>query len=277
MFLSIIIPVYNTKPQFIKECLESIESIKIPETYEVVVVNDGSKNEETLHYLQTLDTNKYTIVHKENGGLGSARNAGIKVSKGKYIFPLDSDDLLNDDFNLFLTTLKNSPSIDILYGDLKIFGDEEKIIRYPEFNLFKMWFDENIIQGLSFYKKEVWEKVGGYDESFKTIEDYDFWVRCTLKGIEFKHIPFCAFKYRVINNGESMIQYTKHIIGDHLITMRNKIPASLITKEVMNDYVIYTFKNKKRKAIGLLLYVYTPGFYNFLTKLKLFSYKDKFI
>ena len=91
--LSIIIPVYNVA-EYLTQCLDSVYS-QIRDNYEVILVDDGSTDdsgliceEYNLKYPQTI------VVHKENGGLSDARNAGIKVASGQYIYFIDSDDWL---------------------------------------------------------------------------------------------------------------------------------------------------------------------------------------
>lgn len=91
--LSIIIPVYNVA-EYLKQCLDSVYS-QIRDNYEVILVDDGSTDnsgdicdEYKLKYSQTI------IIHKKNGGLSDARNAGIKVATGEYIYFVDSDDWL---------------------------------------------------------------------------------------------------------------------------------------------------------------------------------------
>ena len=91
--LSVIIPVYNVA-EYLKQCLDSVYS-QIRDNYEVILVDDGSTDnsgdicdEYKLKYSQTI------VVHKENGGLSDARNAGIKVATGEYIYFIDSDDWL---------------------------------------------------------------------------------------------------------------------------------------------------------------------------------------
>ncbi|MGG8494839.1 glycosyltransferase family 2 protein [Tenacibaculum sp. TC6] len=260
MFLSIIIPVYNTSKIFLDECLESLNHIpSIP--HEIIIVNDGSKEVETLNYLKSIEK-KYQLIHKENGGLGSARNTGIKEAKGKYIFPLDSDDVLNEDFKIFIEYLNKNEQVDILYGDLHHFGDEDLIKKYPEYDKLTLLFYKNIIQACSFFKKEAWEKVGGYDESLKTFEDYDFWIKCGINDLKFKHIPYCAYRYRFIDNGKSLFQRTSGIHEEYFKLIRNKIPKGLIKVFDIHNYSKHNvkeyFENKKREKKGIkgkLIYI----------------------
>ena len=91
--LSIVIPIYNVSG-YLRECLNSVYS-QIKESWEVILVDDGSTDESGIiceeyrqKYSQTL------VIHKENGGLSDARNAGIEIAKGEYIYFLDSDDWL---------------------------------------------------------------------------------------------------------------------------------------------------------------------------------------
>ena len=85
MKLSIVIPVYNTKKEFLLECLSSVSLTP----YEIIVIDDGSMEDYT-DVLQNFKNVKY--IKTENSGVSSARNVGLGVANGDYIFFLDSDD-----------------------------------------------------------------------------------------------------------------------------------------------------------------------------------------
>ena len=95
--VSVIVPVYNTE-KYLKECIESILGMSYPEL-EVILVDDGSADssgsicDEYSH----KDT-RVIVIHKPNGGLSSARNAGLESSSGEYICFIDSDDTVEPEF-----------------------------------------------------------------------------------------------------------------------------------------------------------------------------------
>lgn len=92
--VSIVVPVYNTDTEQIERCIKSIFSQNL-EKFEIVIVDDGSNNDVALF----LD-DKYSkidhirIIHKQNAGLAMARNTGIDIARGQYIYFLDSDDVI---------------------------------------------------------------------------------------------------------------------------------------------------------------------------------------
>lgn len=91
--VSVIVPVYNVQ-DYLAKCIDSVLS-QTYEDFELILVNDGSKDsspEICDGYLQK--DARIKVIHKENGGLSSARNAGLDVAKGKYIYFLDSDDYI---------------------------------------------------------------------------------------------------------------------------------------------------------------------------------------
>lgn len=108
MILSIVIPIYNVS-SYLRGCLDSAYH-QVEDNWEIILVDDGSTDESRniceeykLKYPQTI------VVHKENGGLSDARNAGIKIAKGEYIYFLDSDDWLapNAISSLLNSAIKN--------------------------------------------------------------------------------------------------------------------------------------------------------------------------
>ncbi|MDU2552528.1 MAG: glycosyltransferase family 2 protein, partial [Staphylococcus epidermidis] len=92
--ISIIVPVYNVE-NYLKKCVESILSQTFTD-FELLLVDDGSTDSsgEMCDELKRLDE-RIKVIHKENGGLSSARNAGIDVAKGKYLTFVDSDDYID--------------------------------------------------------------------------------------------------------------------------------------------------------------------------------------
>src|SRR6185437_7308560 len=92
--VSVIIPTYNCV-NYISRAIHSVLFQTYP-NIEIIVVNDGS-TDDTSKLLDILFSNKITVINQVNKGVAAARNAGIKVAKGKYIAMLDADDIfLND-------------------------------------------------------------------------------------------------------------------------------------------------------------------------------------
>jgi len=96
MKVSIIVPVYNAE-KFLDRCLESI-ALQTYAHLEIILVNDGSTDQsgEICDEFARQD-NRVKVIHKKNGGLSSARNAGLDIASGDYVFYLDSDDYLAKD------------------------------------------------------------------------------------------------------------------------------------------------------------------------------------
>ena len=96
ILLSVIIPVYNVM-NYLERSVNSILNQK-KDNIEIILVDDGSKDGSGLMCDRLALNNDIIVIHKENGGLSSARNAGLGIAKGKYIYFMDSDDMVTDSF-----------------------------------------------------------------------------------------------------------------------------------------------------------------------------------
>ena len=114
MKLSIIIPVYNVE-KYISKCLDSILNQSF-EDFEIICVNDGS-TDNSLAILEEYKDKRIIIINKKNEGSGVARNAGVDISKGEYLYFVDGDDWLED--NALEKMVKKA---DELNTDILIFG-----------------------------------------------------------------------------------------------------------------------------------------------------------
>lgn len=93
--VSVIIPVYNVE-NYLRACLDSVLAQKCSWPVEIIAVNDGSKDGSAAILAEYEASGKIRVLTKKNGGASSARNMGIEASCGRYLFFLDSDDLLMD-------------------------------------------------------------------------------------------------------------------------------------------------------------------------------------
>ena len=127
MVFSIILPIYNVE-KYLAECVESVLRQTFKD-YELILVDDGSTDgsPELCDELKTKDE-RIQVIHKKNGGLSDARNAGTQIARGEYIIYIDSDDfILTDDFleKVYQKTESN-PDI-IWYKYVKYFDGTKKI------------------------------------------------------------------------------------------------------------------------------------------------------
>lgn len=126
--LSIIIPVYNVEA-YVGQTLTSIFDTIAPEdAFEVIVVNDGTKDASMDVVKRFADKPNIKIVEQENQGLSAARMKGKEVAQGKYVWFVDSDDwLMKEGVQLVLRTLEERPSADVLMFPLRwVYEDEGK-------------------------------------------------------------------------------------------------------------------------------------------------------
>lgn len=209
--ISVVIPMYNYG-RYLPQTVESL----INQTYpvkEIIMVNDGSPDnslEVANELVKKYSDHKLIIVDKPNGGLASARNAGIKVTTSEYIMCLDSDDILvpgaiaehmgliEDDMTVAQCGLMEFGERHISYSPTTP-TSLERILR------------ANTIFCNAVFSKRMWEVVGGYDES-ETLrygrEDHEFWVRLLAAGCYVRTSDFIALRYRVHQN--NMTKMTLH-------------------------------------------------------------------
>lgn len=129
MKLSVIIPVYNTE-KYIEKCLDSIASQTLKDL-EIIIVNDGSKDNSDNVINQWIENNKDVNVKylkKENGGLSDARNFGVENASGKYISFVDSDDYLEKDLYKNLEQYMNQ-NIDLIKFKMSTYNSSGEVIK----------------------------------------------------------------------------------------------------------------------------------------------------
>lgn len=140
ILLSLIIPIYNVE-KYIEQCLISIYSQNIPEDlYEVIIVNDGTPDNAMSIVNKFSHHDNLKILNQENQGLSIARNNGMAVSQGEYIWFIDSDDwLLPNALSIAIDEIKSNPTIDVFSSRLLMYyenNQKEKIDFNPDiFNL----------------------------------------------------------------------------------------------------------------------------------------------
>ena len=196
--VSIVIPCYN-QGAMLREALASVERVRNENLLEVIIVDDGSSDPDTIRILKEVAEGGYTLVSQPNCRVSAARNAGIRLAKGEFILPLDSDNRLRDVYlKEGVSLLKENPRIGVIYSDAEFFGEKTGWWRVQEFDLLSL-LRMNFIDVCALYRKALWEKVGGYDEEmpWMGVEDWDFWLRVTAHGGAFFHLPKIGFDYRV--------------------------------------------------------------------------------
>lgn len=172
--LSIVVPVYNVEP-YLKKCIESILTQSFTD-FELILVNDGSTdNSGGICDEYAAKDPRIIVLHKQNGGLSSARNAGLNIVRGDYISFVDSDDYISVDcYRGNMDILYKDRTIDILEFPIYIErnGEMEKLLipeyqegkhLYSKRDFFAFWSSGGLgVRGFvwqNIYKKELWSLI----------------------------------------------------------------------------------------------------------------------
>ena len=177
--VSVIIPMYNAE-NTIATCINSVLNQTYKGEIEIIIINDGSKDNSKLIVEELINNNLKNIniklINKNNGGVSTARNAGLALAKGKYIALLDSDDeWLSEKLEKQLKVFSDDRGISFIGGLIyKPTIIKQEIIEITVSKLiFKNYFQPSTVM----FKKEVVDKVGFFDESQKYAEEGNYFMR----------------------------------------------------------------------------------------------------
>lgn len=182
--ISVVIPMYNSE----ESILRSVQSV-LNQTYkgplEIIVVNDGSTDKSLKiveDYISAREITNITIIDKQNGGVSSARNAGMKRAKGDFIAFLDSDDEWNEDkLTRQMEILTANPQITLLGCNRN--NEMISSFAFKKFShltpisarllLLKNFFPTPTV----IFRRKVLQTIGFFDESQRFAEEGNYWIR----------------------------------------------------------------------------------------------------
>lgn len=194
--VSVIMPCYNDG-RYIMEAIQSVKDQSWKEI-ELIVIDDGSDEEETIQALTKIEFPRMQILHTDHIGPAAARNKGIEAAMGEYIFPLDADDLINPEYiGRAVQVLNENPNTGIVYCHADLFGEQSGKWDLPDYD-FKTELLDNHIFVTAMFRRADWETVGGFCEELKAgMEDYDFWLSLLGLGREVHQFQETYFHYRI--------------------------------------------------------------------------------
>lgn len=252
--ISVIIPVYNVK-KYLKKCINSV----ISQTYknlEIILVDDGSPDScpEMCDDFAKKDT-RIKVIHKKNGGLSSARNAGLDITTGQYVYFLDSDDYIEKEtLETMLTTMQKNKVDIVIAGAQPFYIGKNKPERFDYMvNYFNTTNEQSIFKPKSImklfpvawgklYKKNIIDKYNLHFDEGLINEDESFnWYYNT----KIKHGIFIPNKFYNYLIRQDSIMGRKESKGD-------KICDSLhIVDNVYYHLIIHKlYKKYKKKFIA---------------------------
>jgi glycosyltransferase involved in cell wall biosynthesis len=194
----------------LQQTLDSVRAQTIS-PLEIIVVDDGSTDPETLEVLSRVDAQGVRLVRQINGGLSSARNAGIRVAKGRWILPLDADDLLAPRFvEKTLAVMEAEPHLAYATAFSSFFVDTPE---QPVGGWIPWGGDSEFLPALNtagsctaLLDRATVEEVGGYDPWLTTFEDWDLYLSLAARGRKGAVLPEFLFHYRI--RPDSMLRTT---------------------------------------------------------------------
>lgn len=243
ILLTVIIPVYNSEA-FISECLDSVFNQQIDKReYEVICIDDGSTDSSNAILTDYESKNQnLKVVHQNNLGVSAARNVGINLAMGKYIWFVDSDDyVVKDAFSALRIVLEEG-----IY-DRVLFCSYNTLISYSDYSL-----NNNGLSNLKsrVFKASVWSCVYlrktivnspvRFREGIIAGEDTLFNYELESYGISHKQLDTPLYVYRI---NYSSCTHQKNI--------RSLLDAHIVCVEVVKQYYIHE-KNKRTKTIRYL-------------------------
>lgn len=197
--ISVIVPCHNGG-RFLDGLVANLRKQTFKD-FEIVIVNNGSTEQDTLDTLKRLET-QVRVIHQENRFLPGARNRGFEEARADVVLPLDCDDRLEPDFLAeTFAALKAAPeTTGFVFTHMRLDGSVEGIFK-THCNRFDQLFLNHMAYCL-LMRKSAWQHIGGYDETMRDgTEDWEFNIRLLKAGFGWIEIAKPLFIYAVRADG----------------------------------------------------------------------------
>ena len=215
MKVSVIIPVYNQKPEYFKQAIESVINQTV-KPHEIIIVDDGS-DEQPLEFALPDGGDIIKIIrNKKNSGIGFSRQKGVDEATGDYIAFLSSDDIWDKKFLEVMINIAKEQPRKILYSSNYHIDREGNIMgkfEAPSYDdhedfcmaCFEAAYKNNMFVNFSttFFPKEVFEKC---KFKYRFGEDLYF-LLISMKDFQYHLVPQYLLKYRAVGNLTSRIRH----------------------------------------------------------------------
>ena len=243
--VQIIVPVFNVE-KYLDKCLESLINQEFTGSYVITIVNDGS-TDRSVEILKKYENNSLCeIIHKENGGLSSARNKALENIKGKYLYFVDSDDFIPSNALQNLFSVAENSGSQVVYGPYQRVDSNNEILStyFPRRDKIKgciggKLFDSSLFDNLIFPDKYWFEDIivsmiiGAKTLKFSYINDIIYYYRDNFNGISRKaegNLKMIDTLYGtkrmlddIVNSGRSFTEYDYDIYLEQVRMNRNRI------------------------------------------------------
>ena len=205
--VSVLMPVYNGE-RYLREAVESILNQTFTD-FEFIVINDGS-TDGSADLLRAYDDPRLRLIEQANVGLTRSLNRGIALARGEYIARMDADDIsLPTRLQMQIEFLGNHPTVGLVGTSVIHFDVDgkmimEKLLLTESARIKEALLSANqLCHGSVMFRRECLEKVGGYREEFKHVEDYDLWLRIA-EHYEVANLATLLYKWRFTADGISV-------------------------------------------------------------------------
>jgi glycosyltransferase involved in cell wall biosynthesis len=177
--LSVITACYN-HGHFLAECMASVQAQTASDIEHVVVIDGATDDSATVaHAFAHGDPRVRVIARSENRGLAASQNEGIAIARSPWVLKVDADDAIGSTYVAeLLEAAAADPGRNILFSPC-FNGSIKTVYRYPPFDPARM-IDVFMIPGPSAFRVDLWDSVGGYDETMRSAEDWDLYIRAQL-------------------------------------------------------------------------------------------------
>lgn len=215
MRFSVIVPLYNKAP-YVEKALRSVLDQTFTD-YELIVVNDGSKDDSLAVAKRVLDGSGAIIIDQENAGVSTARNNGVVASHGDYICFLDADDWWEPRFLERMSWFVDE------YSEARLFATNYHYVKNGQsvvklniptgyFNYCKVYSEflcQPVWTGAACMPRSILDEFGGFRPHLKLGEDFDLWIKIALKyRVAFLNEPLANYNQDVdvANRGTRRLQ-----------------------------------------------------------------------